>query len=315
VTFGPRLLVIALAAFASAGLVAAATLVLCWRRPTGSAAARATSLFWLRLTPAAASVVVSLLAIVSFSRFEPRAGQERTGVVLLALAATAAAALATMAIRLVRGHLAARRALREWMAAAEPVVLPNVTLPAYVVAASFPVVAVVGVVRPRLIIARSVLDSCPADELDAIFAHESGHLRRRDNARRAILCAVPDVLTWVRWSRHVRESWHAAAEEAADDEAAHLGDTGRLRLATALLRVARLAPVGTPEANLPASALYRGEAIERRVRRLLDPALEITGRSGVSRWMASSAAALLGVSLLTLHSIHELVEAAVSYLP
>jgi hypothetical protein len=52
----------------------------------------------------------------------------------------------------------------------EPIALEGISIPAVAVDADFPIVAVAGVVRPRLIIARSVLASCSHEELRAVLA-------------------------------------------------------------------------------------------------------------------------------------------------
>lgn len=314
-TFGLRLVVVAFAAFGAAGL--AGSIAASWiaRRLLTSRSPHSSALLQLRLLPAVTSLLVSVVAIASFERFEPRVGQERTGVLLLAFAVVAAATLATMAIRFCRAHWTTRRALQRWLRTAEPISLPDVDIPAFAIASSFPIVAVVGIVRPRLIVARAVIDACSADELDVILAHERSHVRRRDNAGRVLMWIVPDVLMWGATARRLEQMWQIAAEEAADTEAAGTRPARRLRLAEALIRVARLASAGASTADIPASALYRGEDIVQRVRRLLDPPAEAGPSQPAAGWLAPAATALLVLCLLALHPIHELVEAAVAYLP
>jgi len=210
---------------------------------------------------------------------------------------------------------ATRRALRQWMTTAHPIELEGLNVPAFAVDSAFPVVAVVGMIRPQVIIARSVLAACPADELRAILSHEQQHLARRDNLRRAVLTWLPDVLSFLPAGSALIAMWHDATEAVADDAASELGPTGRVSLAAALLRVARLAPAGSPVISLPASALYRGEDIAERVHRLLapqSPAID-TSLSGWRR-TAMSAGLIVGGGM-ALHAMHEIVEAAVSFLP
>jgi hypothetical protein len=315
VTFAARLIVVMLAAFGVANVVGSIALALLWRQPVGSAAARATALFQHRLIPLAGSLLAAFLGVCAFARFEPRVGQERTSLLLLLLATATFGAVSLKVLAFAREQLAVRRALREWLTTAERLSLDHVAMPAYVVASAFPIVAVIGLFRPRLIVARVVLESCSADELNAILAHERCHVRSRDNVRRTVLGAVPDVVSWLPLSRRINELWHVAAEEAADDAAAQSATAGRLHLAEALLRVAQLAAARHAPAYLPASALYRGENIERRVRRVLDPTLDLAAVSDGPHWLMLSAGSLLGLSLLALRPIHKLVEAAVSYLP
>jgi beta-lactamase regulating signal transducer with metallopeptidase domain len=200
------------------------------------------------------------------------------------------------------------------MRTARPVSLPGVSAPALVIDSAFPVVAVAGLVRPRLLIAKTVLDACSPEELRAILAHEQGHIDRRDNLRRLMLGAIPDVLAWLPLARRIQTAWLEAAEDAADDMAEALGSEGRAVLAQALLRVARLAPGAAP-VSLPASALYRGESLDRRIRRLLAPAAHApaAGAAWILRWGLGGV--VLSLALLTLRDIHDLVEAAVIFLP
>jgi hypothetical protein len=250
----------------------------------------------------------------SFFLFEPRSSEERVGAVLLVMSslglALAFAPVARVTIAVVR-H---RRLLREWLRDATPIELPGIDVPALAINTSFPVVAVVGILRPRLVVARRVLDACPSDELGAILDHERGHITRHDNARRMLLLALPDPLSWTRIGRAIDLAWHDAAEEVADEAPGHgRGDAGRIALAAALVRVARMVPAGTMLADLPASALYRGEALDHRVRRLLDP---IPPRPRAPRhYQWAALAAFITLSILLLNPIHELLETAVTLLP
>ena len=86
------------------------------------------------------------------------------------------------------------------------------------------------------------------------------------------------------------------------------------QLAEALIRVARLVPPGSSPVMVPASALYRGENLDQRVRRLLGPpaAAAVPLSAG---WRAAVTTAIVLSAALALHAIHELLEAAVTFLP
>jgi len=174
-------------------------------------------------------------------------------------------------------------------------------------------VAVVGMLRPRLIIARSVLAACPEDELHAILAHELHHVERRDNFRRALLVMLPDPLTLLPASRRLLADWREAGEDAADECAERLGEGGRPALAQALLRVARLANAADAPATMPASALYGGGSLERRVRRLLEPTASRSRRAGT--WMAPLVLIGSALALAALGTVHHVIEYAVTHLP
>jgi beta-lactamase regulating signal transducer with metallopeptidase domain len=162
------------------------------------------------------------------------------------------------------------------------------------------------------VIARSVLEACTPAQVRAIVAHERHHVDRRDNLCRALLSAAPDPIAWLPWSSRLLAAWHDASEDAADDAAELSGSDGRLHLAEALLRVARLAPETPWDASLPASALYRGDGLDRRVRRLVAPrqARETASAAWLPAALACGAAALFGVE-----TVHRLIETAVTRLP
>lgn len=316
-TFELRFAMIVLAAFAWSSVAAACVVAALWRRRMATGPVdRAAALVRLRLLPPAIGVTVAALAAVAFFRFEPRHADEQFGVVLASLAVAGGLFVAHAAVSLCRMWRQTRRTVRGWLDRAEPTTLEGISAPALMIDSAFPIVAVVGLFKPRLVIARSVLDACSAGELRAILAHEQGHIDRGDNLRRLLLGAAPDVLAWLPVSRRIQAAWLQAAEDAADDRADRLGAEGRALLAQALIRVARLA-AGRPPMSLPSSTLYRGESdnLDRRVRRLLAPVAP-PGRASRGRWLRGAVAAtLLTAALFALETIHDALEAAVTYLP
>jgi Zn-dependent protease with chaperone function len=316
VTFGLRLAVIALATFATVSAVASLLILRVARRPTAdSAAARARTWFVIRLMPFALALFATVQGVVSFALFEPRGEVESFGFTLFGLALVATALWIAGVVRWISAVRTTDRTLRKWLATAEPVTLPGCSLPAYAVSSPFPIVAVVGLIRPVLVIARQVVAACAPDELEAIVAHEERHVARHDNLRRAILLCLPDPLAVLPAGRRLATYWHDAIEDVADEAADDIGPTGKVRLAAALVRVARLAPPDAEGVLLPASALYRGEDISRRVKRLLaPPAARVERREPVWHHLIL-AAAIVVVGLGALHAIHELVELAASVLP
>ena len=315
-TFEVRLAVVALAAFAWAGLLGTMLAAWLWRRSSaGRPLDRAGRLLRIRLIPIGAAGAASALAIVSFLLFEPRTAHESTGWILSGLAVLTCVLFARAAVHGVAVVRTTRLAIGTWMAGAEPIDIADVDVPAFAITSPFPVVAVVGLWRPRLVIARSVLEVCSADEVRAIGRHERHHLDRRDNLRRAVLALAPDVLGLLPVSRRLLRAWHEATEEAADDFAKRASDRGGVTLAGALLKVARLAPAGSFATALPASALYRGENLERRVHRLLLPESDAIEPSGPSGRIALLMTGALVLCALTLDRMHAAMETAINLLP
>jgi beta-lactamase regulating signal transducer with metallopeptidase domain len=214
--------------------------------------------------------------------------------------------------------LSTRCLLKRWERSAVPIEVPGISLPAFVVDEPFPVVSLVGWFRPRLVVARTVLLSCDGDELAAVLAHEAGHHSRRDCWMRLLVRACPDLLSMTPWGDRMERLWAEAAEQDADERAARTGPTRAIDLASALVKVARLAGAGSPPS--PAvSALYRGEGVGARVERLLerDPAekrdVAVPGKLFTSIFLAAllafvPAAIASGIH----HQVHGVLEAVVS---
>jgi beta-lactamase regulating signal transducer with metallopeptidase domain len=213
--------------------------------------------------------------------------------------------------------LQATRALeREWLAVATPLVRPGLAVPAFVVDVPYPLVAATGILRPRLFISARVLSACGDEELNAILAHEAGHVAGRDNLCRLLIRACPDTLRRGRHERALDRAWSAAAEQAADRFALERGVAG-VDLASSLLAVARTGR--TPALGALASAFLEDDDLERRVRSALvgpayrQPAAWTRGLRPSGLLLLVLAAAL-AVTPGALSSIHELVELGVGYL-
>lgn len=269
-TFAMRFTLVLLAAFFLASAVSSLAAWLAAGpviRATASAAAapRAWLLACFRLLPATVAIAMTALVLApGYYQHEQRGEPEGVG---LALALAAAAGLLIAAGAVARAAAAVIRASalrRAWLAAGRPVDVAGAGMPAYAIDSAFPLVAVLGVLRPRLFISSSVLRACSPPQLAAIVDHERRHVAAWDNAVRLLMDAAPDAVGLTRASGALAAAWHQAAEHRADDAARR-----RLDLASALVRVARLAG-GTGPGAVPASALYRGEGVEERVRRLVD---------------------------------------------
>jgi Zn-dependent protease with chaperone function len=321
VSFDARLTIVALATFALANGIVSLAVWRLWPRleMSSSPVMRAAALLQLRLTPSVLAAAATMLALFAFVEYEPRGNGEHMGIFLVILSSAAASLMALSATRGLIGQIRTARLVRAWGRSAERVVLPQlpgvpaIDVPSFAIDTPFPIVAVVGLVRPRLFIARVVLASCTPEELQAILRHERGHITRRDNLRHLVFLSAPDCLAGTPFGARARQMWRDATEEAADDAAAPDAAT-RLHLAAALVRVARLVPAGCVQAELPMSALYRGEPLETRVRRLLDTAPP-PRHTRWRVWHAVALVLLLGIGLASADAIQNLVEAAVKFLP
>ncbi|PYS93464.1 MAG: hypothetical protein DMF64_04470 [Acidobacteria bacterium] len=307
-------LCLALATLLTANALAACGVAVLWRgllaRRTRnwSAAARAQLLFALRLAPfALALLFVAALIVPSYLRYEPEATAEAVSLKLAALAAVSIIGLTLAVWRGLAAWRTTRRLVADWLRHAEPITLPGVALPAFRIAHKFPVVAVVGALRPRLFIAQQLFDALSPVELSAALAHERGHLVARDNLKRTLLRACRDVLLLVPAGRTLDRAWAESVEAAADEHAAQVGDAATaLELASALIKIARLIPTDAQPA-MPAGAFLIGEFADGnlawRVRRLAQLAGAPTRRRapahvlGVGVW-ACACALLLAASFI-----------------
>ena len=252
-------------------------------------------------------IFVALLFLPSYFRFEPRDPGEGVDVTLAALALAAAAIVLT---GIARGILSWRRAARKsraWIRRARPIAL-GAPLAAYEIPIDAPMMALAGVIRPRLIVTRGLVGALTAEELRASVAHEIGHWRALDNLKRL---AMRDFLFATRAASAIESRWAAAAEHAADRCACEDSDA-RCALASALVKVAKLTPPRTPLAE-PISTLVDGGDVASRVRRLLDdPEPSVRSRP---RWrLPLAAAAAAGVLALAYAPLLRLVHAATELL-
>lgn len=313
-------LIVSLAAFTAS--VAAARI--CWR-PLQRAVlplaregrCRPDDVLFLRLGPVlTASVIVGLLVLPAFVLFEPRGRSETAGLPILVLAGAGAALVAMAIWRAVRALQVTRVLTREWLATATPLVRPGLGIPAFVVDVPYPLVAATGILRPRLFVSARVLSACGDTQLNAILAHEAGHLARADNLSRLLIRACPDTLRRGRHDRALDRAWCAAAEEAADSFALERGVAG-VDLASTLVAVARAGR--TPAFGAIASAFLEDDDVERRVRcALAGPAprqapawIRVLRPSALLFVLLAAALAMMPGAL---PRVHELVELGVGFL-
>ena len=238
-----------------------------------SAHSRAKLLFIMRIgPPAVALVFVAALLIPSYLLYEPYSTGEIVSKKLAALALVSVIGVAFALWRGLKSWLATRKLLGTWLAGAERIRVDGTNIPAFRNQHAFPVIAVVGSLRPRLFIAGQVLDSLSEEEMLASIAHEYGHLAARDNLKRVLMRACRDMLTMVPCGRLIDRAWAENAEAAADESAAQRGSVMALNLASALIRIARMVPVGA-RPTMPIASFLLGDetdGVMGRVRRLLD---------------------------------------------
>lgn len=314
------LVLIPAAAYAAASIATALAAVASWprlRRHAGGLASgeRARLLAAWRLAPVAAGSACALVLLGAFLRFEPRTTTEDPGVLLVAIAVAAMLLVVQAARRIVpalRAGLSCARLLRT---CGRPVTRGDGTR-MWLVDTDYPVAAVTGLFRTRLLVSTRILRECTPGEVDAVLRHEQAHVRRRDNLVRGAMLALPNPLSLMQAGSEMQHAWSAAAEESADDVAAGQEPASRTALASALVRVAKMARTPAPP-WMPALAFYEGTNLEHRVRRLLGDGPS-SNRMSLRTVLALTAAAGAWAFALTetaAFQVHAWMELAVRFVP
>ncbi len=269
---------IALAALLTFNSLASLVASLLWRllgkRTRWFSASNSAGLvFLLRVLPIATGIVcVTLLLAPAYLEHEPRDSHEDVSAKLAIIAIASAIGLLLALFRGLAAWRATSRLAADWLRHAKPIHLAEVKIPTFRFEHQFPVIAIVGVIRPRLFIANQIFSSLSEAELVAAIAHETGHVVARDNLKRGLMRACRDALVMIPCGRLLDQAWLEASEAAADEFAAGRGEQIALDLASALVKIARLIPAGIRPA-MPASAFLLGTdedgGVKTRVRRLM----------------------------------------------
>jgi Zn-dependent protease with chaperone function len=291
-----------------------------------TAVSRARLLFALRTLPALlAFLAVALLLIPSYVAYEPRHAAETVSFKLGLLAFFSATGIAVSIYRGVATHRATAKLTSDWLRQGQPVQITGLDIEAYQIEHTFPLIAIVGFLHPKLFIARQVLELLTPEEISAAVAHENGHLSARDNLKHGIMQACRDALLIIPSGRSLDKAWSEASEEAADENAARQGNGAALDLASALVKIARRIPQGA-RPTMPAGVFLLGDdetkGVKSRVRRLIvlaanecRPAYRHNLSANLLVWVPASVliATLLvmATSPVLLPRVHSLIEHAV----
>ena len=282
---------------------------------------RAQIIFGLRVLPVAAALVfVFAFLIPSYLLHEPVSSGEGVSIKLAIIAVISSIGVMIALYRVIETWVVTRRLARNWLSGAVEIKLDDMSLPVHRIKHQFPVIAVIGILRPKMFVAEQVLESLDQNELAAAVAHEYGHLRARDNFKRTLLRVCRDLLI-LKFGKGLDLAWAENAESVADEFAAKTGHSTALDLASALVKIARIVPEHSSPA-MPAGAFLIEEQnvdVTSRVRRLVllsedqspASARSLLGLSPIS-WLWYAALAILLVLPLIdqrfLSSTHEVIE-------
>ena len=270
-----------------------------WRDST---LGRARLLFGVRILPLVGSAFLTLaFALPAFLRLE-RVIDEDLGTYLFS--ACTLLLLAAAWLRVASAQSGASRVVAHWLEGAR-VLHTHATEPA-LQSREGPPLLLYGVSTPVVLASEAAVALLSPEELRVAVQHEIGHLRSRDNLKKLLVYA-----TSFPGMAGLEQAWQDAAEFAAD-EAAIASSDDAVDLASALIKLADLAPAQ----DLPAftTGLVNCSAlVRRRVQRLL--AWDESGsHAGQRRWWwflpvilatGSYTAAHYGQALLFTHRFTE----------
>jgi hypothetical protein len=249
----------------------------------------ASLLFLLRLLPLTASVLaVFAFCIPSYVRFE-RDASEAVGLPCLLLALLGLATIASGAIRL-STSLCLSVANRDRDA-------------------RLSVFALVGFLRPRVVVSPTVRKLLSPSQMEVALLHEAAHCGAHDNLKRLAIVASPGLIPFHHSFRSLETQWARLAELAADDAATAAQPLRAIALAEALVRVARLS---CRPASFPVSSalVASRDDLAERVERLLAPrpadgfSPSKTGRAAAFSTAATGLALLAVLPRDLLYSVH-----------
>lgn len=288
-------------------LLAPWLLALAQRRNSSSAARL---LLAARLFPSvAAALVVAGICVPSYLWLEPQTDVEQVGLECLAVAFFGAVSWLMAARRGLRAVVFSMRYARN----CRQLRFGNTCL--CLVQGTPGLVALAGIIRPRLVISPDVFHRLSPRELAAALRHERAHATSRDNLKRLLLLLAPDVLPLRILSGlgALENAWMRYTEWSADDHAV-AGDSRRaVSLAGALIRVARMR-ASSQAVPLMAPLVADAADLEARVNRLLASAPQPEHSRQLRPALVAGAALSAGCLLLaitappTLQAAHRLLE-------
>jgi hypothetical protein len=275
--------------------------------------ARARRYLFVRAFPGAASLLfVGAVFLPVLCRTEPGNSDEQLSLAMCVLAIAAILILVIAMNRGLHSVWSTWRLSRSWERGARPLPLAEFPIPAYLIEAEFPIVAIVGIRRQRLYVASKVLAKCSAEEIEAILSHERAHIRHGDNLVRLCVRFFPDVLAFTSVASWLERGWARSCEEAADDEAVATGKG--LALASALCTISRMARGASPVAG---TGIHGDGEVAHRLNRLLRPDSCVMSKSR-GRFDGLRFALLLALPLIVatveLPRLHAATEAVVRLL-
>lgn len=245
--------------------------ILSRRLLSASPAVAANILFAIRSAPLLLALVASVgLALPAFLRFEPRITSEAFGLRLWVLSTLGMVVVGANIFRAVRIGWNTRWRERAWREISTEIGRASgATIPVFAVDEPSSLLAVTGVLHPKIFVSREIIRVLSPGELAAAIDHEAAHVGFFDNLKQWVL-RIAQPPRWLDSSALSTAAWTAASETAADEAALRQGASA-LDLAAALVKVARLKSAPDMNARIAVSHLLPelpGTCLEARIARL-----------------------------------------------
>jgi len=226
-------------------------------------------LFALRIAPAGMTLFLVLgFCVPSYVWLEPDIAGERVGIACLLAAVLGVAVWVTSLVRGLVSVVRTQRYIRRCGSRAARAEVGDASPELVVMSETNAVMAVAGVLHPRLLVSQDVMNALSEEQKEAAFRHEAAHGASRDNLKRLLFLLSPDVVPFVRSFSKLEDGWARFTEWAADDAAVDGDHSRALSLASALVRVAKLGVHATPS-YLLSSLVDTDRDLVTRVDRLL----------------------------------------------
>ena len=258
---------------------------------------------WLRMIPAIGSAAALAVCMPAYLLLEEDAGTERAGWLCLVLASASFCLCLFSTFKSLAALLKSHDYLRECRALAQE------RSGIWVIPGETPFLAVAGLIQPRYIVSKKLIDLFPEEELRLALRHEMAHTLNRDNWKRFLFVSSPAFPG----SKNLELAWHHFAELSADDFAAAGDANSGVILASALVRAAKYKAAPAP-CLLASYFITQKEELTARVNRLLNAeaiAAPVEENGPSTLWFVSILACfifLAGVSQI--ESIHLLLESS-----
>jgi|GEM_PF-567886 len=232
----------------------------------------------LRLLPTTLSLLlIAALCVPSYLRYEQNTGSEGMGRFCIAAALMGLGLVLTSAVRgafaLVQSYRISRISrMPHGTQQVQPRRVADTDIWVTEGNAGEPLMALVGVFRPRVLVSRRLLQALTAPQLEAALRHERAHQVSQDNLKRLLMAVLPGVVPgMIRFKgglTAVETQWERFAELAADDYAAGGRADRSIALAETLVKVARLRTYEVPM-PLASSLSAADRQLAFRVERLM----------------------------------------------